>query len=248
MLEQDAKKEIYNLVKNNCPDNYNPLDYVQDIVRDLAIEKLNKCLQSCNCCEISKNNIKTLFKGKGNEPILIIGETALLYQKNLSFPFEGTKEGDMLNKVFEAYGIDKNKLAFINTVNCCCARITSKNNMLQKRAPTKQESFECKVFLDYALRTLSPKMILLIGNIALNAFKKDIVFKCHGTLFKINDIPSFCVYTPSYFLEMEGIKSFSEIEEDKIDFQNDIKNIFLWFNKTYPEEHIFINNNIKQYL
>ena len=64
MLEQDAKKEIYNLVKNNCPDNYNPLDYVQDIVRDLAIEKLNKCLQSCNCCEISKNKSKHYLRVK----------------------------------------------------------------------------------------------------------------------------------------------------------------------------------------
>lgn len=47
---------------------------------------------------------------------------------------------------------------------------------------------------------------------------------------------------------MKDIKLDSSIEQDKLDFTEDIKNIFLWFNETYPEENIFINDNIKQYM
>ena len=92
------------------------------------------------------------------------------------------------------------------------------------------------------------QMILLIGNISLNTFKKDTIFKMHGKQFCIKDIPAFAIYTPSYFLEMKDIKLDSSIEQDKLDFTEDIKNIFLWFNETYPEENIFINDNIKQYM
>ena len=60
---------IKELVKNNCPDDYNPLDYVQDIVKPLAVSKLNTILKDCSCCEISQYNIKTLFKGTGYECI-----------------------------------------------------------------------------------------------------------------------------------------------------------------------------------
>jgi uracil-DNA glycosylase family 4 len=238
---------IKELVENNCPDDYNPLDYVQDIVKPLAVSKLNTILKDCSCCEISQYNIKTLFKGTGYEPILVIGESALIGQSNNSFPFTDTEEEDMLNKVFNAYGIDISKLAFINTVNCCCAR-TKSDGTLQKRAPTQQETDECKTYLDYVIRTLSPKMILLIGNISLNTFKKDTIFKMHGKQFCIKDIPAFAIYTPSYFLEMKDVKLDSSIEQDKLDFTEDIKNIFLWFNEIYPEENIFINDNIKQYM
>lgn len=245
MIEQtDVTKQIYNLVKDNCPPEYNPLDYVSDIVRPLAIEKANECIRACASCDICRYKIKTLFKGTGREPILIIGETAILNQEGVTFPYEGTQEGEMLNKIFTAFGVDTTKLMWINTVNCCSAR-TTEEGIPQKRAPTVKEARECHVFLDYIIRATEPKMIILLGNIALNAFKKDTILKAHGKLIDVKGIPAMPMYNPSYFLDMQDIKSAEEIKQDKLDLCEDMKKAFLYFDNIYPEDKIFINDNIK---
>ena len=245
-INKSPESLIKTLVEENCPQDYNPIDYVVDIVRPLAINKLNNCLTECNSCDICEHNTKTLFKSNGFEPVLFIGETALLSQKGTTYPFKGTEEESMFNKLFKAYGIDSTKIAWINVVNCCSHRIDASNKH-QKRAPTSKEINECKIFLDYAIKTLNPKMIIILGNIALNVFKSDTILKAHGKFIEVKGIHAMPTYSPSYFLDMKGIKSDRDIEEDKTDFCIDMKNAFLWFNETYPEENIFLNDNIKQY-
>ncbi len=249
-LGVEPRDTIKRIVQQYCPPDYNPVDYVDEIVRPLAAQQLNECIKNCNACDICKAKAKTLFKGTGNEPIMIIGETALIKQVNdkaePSYPFENTEEGVMLNKVFAAYGIDTSKIMWINAVNCFSSRINL-DHKLEQRTPCSKEINSCKVFLDYALRAFKPKLIIVLGNIALNVFKTDTILKARGNFFSINGIQTMPTYNPHYFLDMKGIRTEEDIAEDKADFCEDVKNAFLWFNKNYPDEKIFINNNIKEY-
>ena len=230
-----VKNTIYNLVKDNCPIDYNPTDFVLDIIKPLAKDKLNQCIKECHECDICKNNIKTFFNGTGNEPILIIGETALSSQNQDCYPFEKSEEGILLSNILNDLCINFNQISWINSINCFCSRTDSQNN-ITKRPPTEQEAQSCSLFLNYAINSFRPKMIILLGNIALNMFKYERLQKILNKQIDIKGIPSFAVYSPTYALEMDKLNHDSSFVKD---LYEGLQHSFNWFNKQYPEYQIF---------
>lgn len=244
MSSKQIKEQIYNLVRDNCPIDYNPVDYVLDIIKPLAVQKLNSCILECTNCKICDSNIKTIFNGTGVEPIFIIGETALSTQTQNSIPFDNSsKEGELLSILLDNYGIDKRKIAYMNSINCFTYRIDAKNKKI-KRPPTQEEADNCYIYLEYAIRSFQPKMIILLGNIALNMFKNQSLYKIRGQKIEVLGIPAFATYSPSYLLDLEEV---IDNDNNRIEFCEDIKKAFKWFNERYPEDNIFLNNNIDKY-
>lgn len=229
-----VKDIIYNLVKDNCPIDYNPTDFVLDIIKPLAKDKLNKCIEECHECNICKNNIKTFFNGTGNEPILFIGEMALNTQKQNCCPFEDSDEGILLSNILNDLCVDFNQISWINSINCFCSRTDSQNNIF-KRPPTEQEAQSCSLFLNYAIDSFRPKMIVLLGNIALNMFKRERLQKVLNKQIDIKGIPSFAVYSPTYVLEMDKLNKDYSFEKE---LYESLQYSFNWFNKKYPEYKI----------
>lgn len=232
------EEKIFNLVKEVDPPN--PLDYVRNIVKPLAQEKLNQYILECEDCDICKNK-KTISKGNPNASVVIIGESCSedqLENEGELYPFDN-QAGESLSKALTNLNIDMNSLFFINSVNCFPCRNT--NGIEIKRAPTKTERTNCKTFLDYALKIVEPLLIICLGGVATNGINEEIgkhnISKIRGNYFQYRGINVMPTYHPGYFIELE--KS-GRVDEDTIisyqwDFYNDLQKAFTDLQEQYPD-------------
>lgn len=193
------EEEILALVKKADPDN--PTEYVRNIVKEYAREKLDNYILACQDCPIH-NSTKTLTCGPANASVLVISDYVLPDQDQrggATYPFVGTKAYEILCKTLVFYGLNINEFFFMNAVNCCPTReIADQENRF--RIPTLDEKQHCRIFLDYAIKMLDPVFMIILGNISLNNFIRDTVFNVHGKLLNINGIPAIATYNPDYLL------------------------------------------------
>lgn len=230
------EKQILQLVKNANPSN--PLQYVQDIIKDYSIEKLNEHIKVCNDCEICKNNIKSYTKGKANATILIIGESVSEEQEgDRVYPFEDSA-GDILNKVLDYYNINKEEIFYINAVNCWPNKVVNSNAL--SRTPNKKEVLNCKTFVEYAIKVVQPRLIITLGSIALNQiFNESLsMTNSRGTWKNYMGIPVMPTFHPGYFIKIQGKKDPEVIEEQKQEFLLDIGKSFLYIQENYPNDNL----------
>lgn len=230
----DYQTEILRLVKEANPDN--PMAFVSHIVKDYAHEKLCEHILSCSDCneEITSKSLPT---GNANASVLIIGECAPYeeYKKGI-VPNYGSQEMAILNKIFEDFKINPEELYFINAIQCW------PNRKGVKRTPNAKEISNCSVFIEYAIQTVKPLMIILLGGVALNLFKKDTVTNARGKWLDVHGIPAMITYHPSYFLKIEGKKPEEVIVSQKFEFYNDMKLAFDFMAKKYPENNLFLKS------
>lgn len=239
MIEEDILK----LVKESDPSN--PIQFVHNIVKPYAIEKLNQYILDCNDCGIC-NSVKTITNGNPNASIVIIGESSTLDQQddvnqNAVYPFNN-ESGSILHSVLNKLKVNKDEVFFINSVNCFPHRTDGIN--IVKRSPTKTERTNCKTFLDYALKTVEPLLVICLGSVATNGINEEIgkqsISKIRGSYFMYRGINVMPTYHPGYFLELEKSGKFDEEYVDNLrwDFFNDLEKSFIDLNEQYPELNI----------
>lgn len=227
MLDQQIKRMI------RIRDPADPLEYVRKMANDLAYEKLCSAIESCKDCSIACGN-KTFPSGRLDAPIVVISESACIEQlkDNHSYAQAGSKEKSIFDFFLERYGIAPDNFFYVNTVNCPPLRNTESGEMVP-RTPSSQEVNNCRVFMDYALKIVQPKMLILLGAVALNVFKKGSISQERGEVFTVNNIPALATYHPDYFTKMAGKKDPDLIDECKLDFEEDLLKAFRHFEKIY---------------
>lgn len=230
------ERQILDLVKLSNPSN--PLQYVHNIVKDLSIEKLNNQILQCRDCE-SCNGPKSLTKGISNATVMIIGESVSEDQKNsdIVYPFEN-EGGEILDIVLEHYDINKEELFYINSVNCWPNKKVGSEYI--SRTPTKKEVDNCKVFLEYAIKVVQPRVIITLGGVALNSLfdEKLAITLERGVWKEYNGIVLMPTFHPAYFNKIKGKKDPELIEMQKMDFMNDIGKAFLYLEENYPDNNV----------
>lgn len=229
------EEQIYDLVSQANPDN--PVDFVHNIVKPLAINKLNTYIAECQECPISKYNRKSIAFGDPNAPILIIGDSVAEDQiEEINNPFE-CDCGILIKETLQDEGIDERDVYFLNAVNCFPCRDNG-----DKRAPTVKEKRNCSVFLDYAIRTVEPLMIITLGGVALNSINEEIgkvgVEKQRGNWFLYKGIPVMPTYHTDYFKRMEEWSDEETINMYKDIFRSDIATAINWLDESYPDLNI----------
>ena len=192
------EETILALVKEADPDN--PLEYVRNIVKGFAREKLDRYILACQDCPIC-HSTKTLTYGSVDASVLVIGSYALEEQntkEGSTYPFSGTRAYDILDKTLRFYGFNTEEFFFINAVNCCPVSVVSDKEFM--RIPNREEERNCTIFLDYAIQLLQPVFIIILGNIALNHFIKESIMDLHGKVIQAKGIPAIATYSPEYLL------------------------------------------------
>lgn len=234
----ELQKQIMELVRK--ADQPDPVHYVDYAVEELAMEKLNDFIVSCDYCEECSRGTKSLVGGNPHGAIMIIGENVLDTQidKKTIMPFDGTVEGNMLHHLLDEFHVNKEQLLWMNVVNCfTCMSVNGKK---LKRAPKTAEIDNCKLYLDYAIDAFKPLYIIVLGNIAFNVFRKGVVAKERGEWFMIRDnIPAMATYSPTTLFQLEDAKA-DFIEEYKEDFRSDIKKVFLDAQEMFPDSDILL--------
>lgn len=225
------EEQIYNLVSEANPSN--PIDYVHNIVKPLAIKKLNTYITECNDCPISKYNRKTIAYGNPNAPILIIGDSVAEDQiDQINNPLE-CEYGKLIKETLLDLGVNKDDLYYLNAVNCFTCRDNG-----EKRAPTSLEKRNCSIFLEYAIRTVEPLMIITLGGVALNSINEEIgrvgVEEQRGNWFLFKGIPVMPTYHPDYFNKMKKWADDETIQMYIDTFKQDVKTAIDWLDSYYP--------------
>ena len=233
------EEQILKLVEEADPAN--PIDFVQNIVKPLAKKKLDNYILTCEDCGIC-NTKKTISNGNPNASIMIIGESCSEDQQEDSeeyvFPFNN-EAGESLAKALTNLNVNTEEIFFINSVNCFPHR--ENNGIKIKRAPTKTERTNCKVFLDYAIKVVQPLLIICLGGVATNDINEEIgkqnITKIRGNYFQYRGINVMPTFNPGYFAELEKA---GQIDEDTIvnyqwDFFNDLQKALTDLQEHYPD-------------
>lgn len=235
----DVQKQIVELVKNVGPPD--PIHYVDYAVEELAKDTLNNFIRTCDYCEECSEGTKSLVSGNPHGAIMIIGEHVIEPQsdKDYVYPYENTEEGNLINEALDKCNANKEQIIWMNVVNCFTHKKIGKETL--RRAPSSSEINNCKCYIDYAIDAFKPLYIIVIGNIALNVFKKNTTIdKEHGKWFYIRDnIQAMATYAPSTIKQLESIQD-DFAGDYKEDFFKDIASVFIKAKEDYPDSDVIL--------
>lgn len=136
--------------------------------------------------------------------VMIILEAPGFYEDKKGTPTVG-KTGDKLSNFILKAGFDTSKVYITNAVKC---------RPPKNRKPSVKEVTVCSDHLDYEIRRINPKVVMLLGNSALKSFNlhnQGGIFKIKGEVFKKQfpgwkDGPEFTVipsFHPAFFLHRQ---------------------------------------------
>lgn len=150
-------------------------------------EELEKNCKTCGKCKLSKTRTNVVF-GEGNKEadLMFIGEGPGADEDYTGIPFVG-RAGKLMNMAFQGIGIDREKVYIANIVKC---------RPPGNRNPQDDEINACLDYLRNQVIFIKPKVIVLLGNVALKTIlSKDLgITNSRGKWFNKNGI----LYMPTF--------------------------------------------------
>lgn len=172
-------------------------------------EELEEKIGNCNKCKLCNNrNHIVLGEGNRNADIMLIGEGPGADEDLQGKPFIG-KAGQLMNKAFEALEIKREEVYITNIVKC---------RPPQNRNPEKDEASACMDYLRSQVMLIKPKVIILLGNVALKNILGDEygITKSRGKWIEKKGIWYMPTFHPAALLRDES---------KKIEFWRDLKQV-----------------------
>src|SRR5512136_1580263 len=160
----------------------------------------NLTAYNCQRCPRGRaRNHMVLDRGNPNAKILIVGERPGENEDAIGRAFVG-RSGDLLDRIMASIGLDTNHDLLIVNVVKCRAEVD--------RAPTTQEVEACLPYLRRQVELMRPKVILLLGAVALKYLVKGrgdefSMEEEAGHLFSAPDDPDvhfMVLYHPAFLL------------------------------------------------
>lgn len=169
------------------------------------IENINKRICECRRCDLWKTRSNPVVgEGDNNADILFIGEAPGFNEDKQGRPFVG-RAGKLLDELLESIDLKRNEVYIANILKC-----RPPNN----RNPEKEEIESCTEFLDAQIKIISPKIIVPLGNFAVQyifkkyGFESDKISNVHGKIYNKNTLfgplciiplyhPAIAIYNPT---------------------------------------------------
>lgn len=171
-----------------------------------TIEEIEEQVKNCKKCKLCNTRKNTVFgSGNVNSKVMFIGEGPGADEDSMGLPFVG-KAGKLMDQAFLGVGINREDVYIANIVKC-----RPPNN----RNPEKEEAFACMDYLRNQVMLIKPKIIVLLGNIALkNILGEEYgITKTRGKWIEKKGILYMPTFHPAALLRNENLK---------IDFWNDL--------------------------
>ncbi len=122
------------------------------------MEEVKESIKDCKKCKLCTGRKNIVFGvGNKNADIMFIGEGPGADEDAQGIPFVG-KAGQLMNKAFDAVGIEREEVYIANIVKC-----RPPNN----RDPESDEVLSCINYLRNQVMIVKPKIIVLLGRISL---------------------------------------------------------------------------------
>jgi DNA polymerase len=173
-----------------------------DVLAAPNYAEFHKRLTAYNCQKCPRGKARNhivLDRGNPDAKILIVSERPGDNEDVQGKAFVG-RSGELLDKIMASIGLDTNRDLLIVNVVKCKAEID--------RAPTAQEVDACFPYLRRQIELMKPKIIVLLGAVALKYLVKDrgdefSMEKEAGHLFTAPDYPDIhfmVLYHPAFLL------------------------------------------------
>ena len=170
-------------------------------------EGLEEAIKDCKKCKLCSTRKNIVFgTGNKNADIMFIGEGPGADEDLQGEPFVG-KAGQLMNKAFEALEIEREKVYIANIVKC---------RPPQNRNPEQDEAKVCMDYLRNQVILVKPKIIVLLGSIAL----KNILGEEYGIT---NSRGKWIERKGIWYMPKFHPEALLRDESKKIDFWRDLK-------------------------
>ncbi len=173
------------------------------------MEELQNAITNCRGCKLGKSRTNIVFgTGNINSKIMFIGEGPGADEDLQGIPFVG-KAGKLMDNAFDILEINREEVYIANIVKC-----RPPNN----RDPQEDEITACINYLRNQVMIIKPKIIVLLGRIALqNILGKEYrITESRGKWIEKKGILYMPTWHPAALLRDET---------KKIDFINDLKQV-----------------------
>jgi uracil-DNA glycosylase family 4 len=148
-------------------------------------------ITSCDTCRLRMNCTRVVpGEGDPHAEIMFIGEAPGRQEELLGRPFVGAA-GRLLNRLLKVINIKREDVYITNLVKC---------RPPQNRDPLPEEIESCSEWLNEQIRSVRPKLIVLLGRLATNRFLPKVrISEVHGRNFMkdIIGLGTF-VFFPTY--------------------------------------------------
>jgi uracil-DNA glycosylase len=126
----------------------------------VSLADVNRRINSCRKCRLWQN-AKHAVPGEGpvNAKLVLVGQNPGAEEDKKGKPFVG-RAGKFLNKVLAEYGIRREDVFITNTV---------KHVSPDNRTPLPDEIAACLPYLEEQIKTIKPKIVVLMGKVAWQA-------------------------------------------------------------------------------
>jgi uracil-DNA glycosylase len=156
--------------------------------------QLKANVAACKVCRLHSGRTQTVFGvGDENADWLFIGEGPGAEEDRRGEPFVG-QAGKLLDNMLAAIGLQRGQNVYIaNAVKC---------RPPANRNPEKDEIAACSGFLARQIELISPKLIVLLGRVAVQALLNTEVAlaRLRGRVHDHRGIPVVVTYHPAYLL------------------------------------------------
>jgi len=163
-----------------------------------TLEILRDEVKSCTKCALHATRTNTVFsRGNPKAALCFVGEAPGEDEDLQATPFVG-RSGKLLDETIISLGLDPAKDIYVcNIIKC---------RPPGNRRPEEAEVNACIDYLEEQLKSVSPKVIIALGNTAVgNLVPVDYgITKIHGKFFKRGSAYVMPAYHPSYVLRNGG--------------------------------------------
>ena len=174
-----------------------------------SFEELEEQIKDCKKCKLCNNRTNiVLGVGDKNAKVMFIGEGPGADEDMQGEPFVG-KAGKLMNQALKGIGIKREEVYICNVVKC---------RPPMNRNPEADEVKACINYLREQVMLVKPKIIVLLGSVALKAILGDecSITKARGKWVEQKGIKYMPTFHPAALLRDET---------KKIDFWNDLKEV-----------------------
>ncbi len=194
--EKIRQKEVVLDKKNITPKKKKEI--IELFEKNITIELIREKVQKCKKCELYRAECHTQkVPGCGSPytPLMLIGEGPGFEEDKQGKPFVG-RAGKLLDRLLEKLKICREKIYITNVVKCRPPR---------NRNPLPKEVKACSELLEMEISIVNPRVIILLGSIALQYFGKKSITRERGKWFVYRDnIWVLPTYHPAFLLRKTG--------------------------------------------
>jgi uracil-DNA glycosylase family 4 len=172
----------------------------------MNIEKLRNEVLVCTRCRLAATRTNVVFgEGNINAPVFLIGEAPGRNEDIQGRPFVG-RSGQLLDDMLSSCGFNRSDHVFISSIVKC--------RPPGNRTPRIAEITKCKPYVLQQIELVNPKIIVLLGSIALKSLLgNDLkITEARGEWISLEDRLVMPVYHPSALLRNPHLKK--EASED----------------------------------